>query len=226
MKFQIALIRTLLCVIPIGLNAQGRPLDYVWNRKGVAIYPTPFAHSALDTLRYGMSVKIVKILPDEVDKPLFTYQSDTVAKGYVHSSRWILIEFGNQQRGYITDTYLLEYPPNRSLSMTDYLSQLAAIVEERNEGTTDQFCSRSSYTYENGIRYSYTDLGPCEACGHGVTEIFLPGWTIDQAFVFITNFDSELWSMDGAPIENYQEHMGIIEGKRAFSGTVSMGIYL
>lgn len=210
-------ILTLLCVIPVWLNAQGLSPHYIWNRTGVAVYTTPSSPASFDTLSYGMEVKIIEVLPDVADKPLFTYLSDTVSKAYTHLSKWMLIEFGGGQKGYVTDTYLLAYPPNRSVMMTDYFGQLSAIVDERDEDKTDQFCSRNSYTYENGIRYIFTDFGPCESCGHGVAEISLPGWALQQAFVFITNFDAELWDMDGTPIESYLEYIGPIEGNESDS---------
>lgn len=217
MKFWIAFALTLFCFPPLWLNAQERTSNYVWHRKGVAIYTAPSASASLDTLNYGMEVNIIEVLPDAADTPLFTYQSDTVSHVYNSPSKWMLIEFGGGQKGYVTDTYLLAYPPNMSVMMTNYFSRLSAIVEARDECNTDQFCSRNSYTYANGIRYTFTDLGPCESCGHGVTEISLPGWTLQQAFVFITNFDAELWDMDGTPIENYQEYIDPIEGNESDS---------
>jgi len=218
MRFPIAFILMLVCVTPVRLNAQEQSLHYIWHRTGAPVYTAPSAQTALDTLSYGTEVNIIELLPRAVDKALFSYQSDTVAKTYTHPSKWILIEYSNGQKGYITDTYLLEYPPNQSVGMNDYFSQLSAVAEEHNEGKTEQFCSRSSYTYKNGIRYTYTDLGPCEACGHGVTEISLPGWTLRQAFVFITNFDTELWDMDGKSIESYLELVGAIEVKESYPG--------
>lgn len=218
MRLFIVFTLTFLCVTPAWLNAQEQSLHYIWNRKGVPVYNEPSAETALDTLSYGTEVNIIEVRPEMVAHPLFTYPSDTATKVYKSPSKWMLIEFGNRQRGYITDTYLLEYPPNTSGGMTDYFSQLSTIVEERNEGKTEQFCSRSSYTYKNGIRYTYTDLGPCEACGHGVTEISLPGWTLRHAFVFITNFDTELWDMDGKSIESYLELVGAIEVKESYPG--------
>src|SRR5690606_9796608 len=205
MRVLIAYVLTFLGAAPLWLNAQEQSLHYIWNRKGVPVYTAPSAGTALDTLSYGTAVNIIEVRPEMVDKVLFTCQFDTVVKAYSHTSKWILVEYGNGQKGYIASTYLLEYPPNQSVGMNDYFSQLSAVAEERNEGKTEQFCSRSSYTYKNGIRYTYTDLGPCEACGHGVTEISLPGWTLRQAFVFITNFDKELWDMDGKSIESYLE---------------------
>ena|GEM_PF-2359894 len=218
MRFLTAYILTFLCAAPLWLNAQVKPLHYIWNRKGVPVYNEPSAQTVLDTLSYGTEVNIIEVRPEMVAHPLFTYPSDTAAKAYTHPSKGVQIEYGNGQKGYITDTYLLEYPPNQSVGMNDYFSQLSAVAEEHNKGKTEQFCSRSSYTYKNGIRYTYTDLGSCEACGHGVTEISLPGWTLRQAFVFITNFDTELWDMDGKSIESYLELVGAIEVKESYPG--------
>ncbi|SEH95794.1 SH3 domain-containing protein [Paenimyroides aquimaris] len=218
MRLLIAYILTFLCATPLWLNAQERLLHYIWHRKGVPVYNEPSARTVLDTLSYGTEVNIIEVRPEGGAHPLFTYQSDTVAKAYTHPSKWVLIEFGNRQRGYVLNTYLLGFPTNLTARMIDYFSQLSAIVEERNENKTERFCSRNSYTYKNGIRYTYTDLGPCEACGHGVTEISLPGWTLQQAFVFITNFDTELWNMDGKSIGSYLELVGAIEVKESYPG--------
>lgn len=215
MKCWIAFVLTLLNALPVWLIAQDLPPHYIWNRKGVAVYTAPTPDN-LVTLPYGMEINILEILPDAAVKPLFNYQSDEDTNVYNASSKWLLIDFGGGQRGYVTDTYLLAYPPNMFGMMSDYFSQLSAIAEERVEGNTDQFCNRYSYTYKNGIRYVYTDFGPCESCGHGVVEISLPGWTLHQAFVFITNFDSELWDIDGLPIESYQEHIDLMEGKESY----------
>lgn len=213
MKLLIAYIFTFLCAAPLWLNAQEKPLHYIWHRTGVPVYSEPSAQTAPDTLSYGTEVNIIEVLPHAIDKVLFSYQSDAVAKAYTQPSKWILIEYGDRQKGYIADTYLLEYPPNRSVGMIDYLNKLSAVAEEYNEGKTERFCNRSSITYENGIRFSFTDLGPCEACGHGVTEISLPGWTLHQAFVFITNFKTALW---GTSSENYLEDTGTIKGKESY----------
>ena len=218
MRLLIAYILTILWLAPLWLNAQEKPLHYIWNRKGVPVYNEPSAQTVLDTLSYGTAVNIIEVRPEVVARPLFTYPSDTVTKVFKSPSKWMLIEFGNRQRGYVLNTYLLEFPPNLTARMTDYFSQLSTIVEERNEGKTERFCSRSFYTFKNGIRYTYSDLGPCEACGHGVTEISLPGWTLRQAFVFITNFDTELWDMDGKSIESYLELVGAIEVKESYPG--------
>lgn len=216
MRLLIVFTLMFLCATPAWLKAQEQSLHYIWNRKGVPVYNEPSAQTALDTLSYGTAVNIIEVRPEMVAHPLFTFPYHTATKVYKSPSKWMLIEFGDGQRGYITDTYLLEYPSNTSVGMNDYFSQLSAVTEERNEGKTEQFCSRSSYTYKNGIRYTYTDLGPCEACGHGVTEISLPGWTLRQAFVFITNFDTELWDMDGKSIESYLELVGAIEVKESY----------
>lgn len=218
MRLLIAYILTFLGGAPLWLNAQETPLHYIWNRKGVPVYTAPSAQTVLDTLSYGTEVNIIEVRPEMVAHPLFTFPSDTATKVYKSLSKWMLIEFGNRQRGYVLNTYLLEFPTNLTARMIDYFSQLSTIVEERNEGKTERFCNRSSYTYKNGIRYTYTDLGPCEACGHGVTEISLPGWTLRQAFVFITNFDTELWDMDGKSIESYLELVDAIEVKESYPG--------
>jgi len=218
MRLLIVFILALLCVTPARLNAQEKSLHYIWNRKGVPVYTAPSAETALDTLSYGTAVNIIEVGSEVVAQPLFTYPSDTATKVYKSPSKWMLIEFGNRQRGYVLNTCLLEFPTNLTARMIDYFSQLSTIVEERNEGKTERFCSRSSYTYKNGILYTYTDLGPCEACGHGVTEISLPGWTLRQTFVFITNFDMELWDMDGKSIESYLELVGAIKVKESYPG--------
>ena len=221
MRRLITYILTFICAAPLWLNAQEKSLYYIWNRKGVPVYNEPSAQTVLDTLSYGTEVNIIEVVPEVVTHSLFTYPSDTVTKVYKFPSEWMLIEFGNRQKGYVSNTYLLEFPTNITTQMTDYFSQLSTIVKERNEGLTEHFCSRRSITYENGIRYTYTDLGPCEACGHGVTEISLPGLTLQQAFVFITNFDMELWDMDGKSIESYLELVGAIEVKESYPGQLN-----
>lgn len=82
----------------------------------------------------------------------------------------------------------------------EYFAQIANIKKHTYTGKTDEFCSADYYEYENGIRYSFTDYGPCEQCGHGVNEMFIPNFTIHQAFIFILSFYK-----DRTPREIYLE---------------------
>lgn len=219
MKEIIYRLTSTLCLVALNtyfIHAQEAKKEYVWHRNGIPVYAAPSAHNIVDSLPYGKKIRILETLSIKEDTLLFAYPSDTVSNVYNPPSKWMLIEFDNTQRGYVSDTYLLEFPTNITARMPYYFSQLSTIVEERNESKTDRFCSRSSYIYKNGIRYTHTDLGPCEACGHSVTEISLPGWTLHQAFVFITNFDTELWDMNGTPIESYLELVGAIEVKESY----------
>lgn len=70
----------------------------------------------------------------------------------------------------------------------EYFAQIAHIKKHIYTGKTEEFCSAEYYEYENGIRYSFTDFGPCEQCGHGVNEIFIPNFTIRQGFIFMLSF--------------------------------------
>lgn len=75
-------------------------------------------------------------------------------------------------------------PANHYLPQ-DYFSQISPVKKHTYTGKTNEFCSREQYEYENGIRYSFTDYGPCEQYGHGVTEIFIPNFDQTQAVMLI-----------------------------------------
>lgn len=215
MRFQVVFLLILLCVLSVLLNAQELPNHYVWNREGVVVYSTPSASTVIDTLQYGSVIHIIEV-GEGVEIPLFRYPSDTISHVYNFSSRWLYIEFSDGQRGYAPNTYLLPYSPTTTEVMNNYFGQLSDLTDQRSVGQTEQFCSQMSYVYKNGIRYIYTDLGPCEACGQSLTEIILPEWTLQQAFVFITNFNSQLWDLDGIPVKNYLEQVTFTEVKQNY----------
>lgn len=195
-----------LCALPVLLHGQDQLNLYVWNRAGVAVYAEPSTSVALDTLRYGTALRVIEE-GEEVIESLLAFPTDSVFLAYAFFSKWLLIELDNGHRAHVLDTYLLPYPPNTSEELSDYFGQLSEVIDERSFGQTDQFCSQTSYAYQSGIRYTYTDRGPCESCGQSITQILLPGWTLQQAFVFLTNFNSEIWDMDGRPVENYLDEV-------------------
>lgn len=213
MRYLTVYVFALLFTVPVLSIAQAQNSAYIWNRKGVVVYSAPDTRIVADTLSYGTKIEVLDVSPAKEKVVLFTYQSDTVLKSYSHTSSWIRIKYGNHRTGYVPDTYLLESPPNTAVIISDYLSEISDVVQQKDEGKTDEFCSRSDYTYQNGIRYSFTDLGPCESCGHSVTEITLPGWTLHQAFVFITNFSPRHWDMDGVLTDSYPDDITIVGRK-------------
>ena len=215
MQIQVVILLFHLSIFPLFLHADNEQNLYVWNRAGVAVYAEPSSSVAVDTLQYGSAIHIIEV-GEEVKIPLFRYSSDTISYMYNFSSSWLYIEFSDGQRGYVSNTYLLPYPPTTTEVMNNYFGQLSDITDQRSVGQTEKFCSQMSYIYKNGIQYIYTDLGPCEACGQSLTEIILPKWTLQQAFVFITNFNSQLWDMDGMSVKNYLEQVTFTEVKESY----------
>lgn len=72
--------------------------------------------------------------------------------------------------------------------LKDYFASFSKIKSNLKIGKTDHFCSYEAIDYENGIRYSIMDNGPCEQCGNHVEIIFMPEIGVEQAFHFFIQF--------------------------------------
>lgn len=120
-------------------------------------------------------------------------QADTASKSLIsrHYNRLKTVRYGAQ--GIALDIDISKFPipqptPDEHYLSQEYFSQISAVKEHTYTGKTDDFCSSEHYEYANGIRYAFTDYGPCEQCGRGVTKIFIPNFNITQGFMFTLVF--------------------------------------
>lgn len=172
---------------------------YVWQEKGIAVYAGPSLKAdSVGRFGYGEMIDIVEMLESkEVDVTMYKHHgqhwvSDGYLSEYRQSSNWAKVRIEGRY-GYVLDTYLAVVPPpdpapDAGFMLEDYLKSLSPVVFEKSEGETEEFCARTMLHFENGIRYTYTDFGPCEQCGHGQQVLYLPLSSKQEATMMALHF--------------------------------------
>lgn len=172
---------------------------YLWNTEGSTLYASPFDDAdTVGRLHYGESVEIVEILEGEpVQVTIYKQQngpqhSAEYLKDYQLSSNWVKVQYDNQS-GYILDTYLSSIPPpddshDMGFIIENYLKSLSLIISEKKEEKTKEFCARNTLHFDNEVRYTYTDFGPCEQCGHAQNEIYFPTVSKNKGIIMALHF--------------------------------------
>ncbi|MGS2760966.1 hypothetical protein [Sinomicrobium sp. M5D2P9] len=163
----------------------------VWNKAGILVYNAIGPdRRIIDTVPYGMGpVTILEDLAAGEERTLLRFESESGLKSYTHWANWVKISYGSKV-GYVQDSYLVDLPEildDRYL-LHNYFARISDIRNHTYTGKTDDFCSAELYEYQNGIRYSFTDYGPCEQCGHSVKEIFIPELNVHQGFIFMLDY--------------------------------------
>ncbi|WP_169719471.1 hypothetical protein [Olivibacter sitiensis] len=158
---------------------------YVWQEEGIAVYAEPsLATDSVARFGYGEVIEIVEMLEGKnVGVTMYKHNeqhwiSDEYLPEYRQSSNWAKVRMKGQY-GYVLNTYLAIIPPpdlahGAGFMLEDYLKSLSPVVFERSEGQTEEFCAKTELNFENGIRYTYIDFGPCEQCGHAQQVLYLP----------------------------------------------------
>lgn len=83
---------------------------------------------------------------------------------------------------------LLNPIPEQMFDMNKFFREFSPIKQEIKIEETDHLCAFEMTEFENEIRVSWMDKGPCEQCGNVVEIIYIPGITIEQGFQFFSNF--------------------------------------
>lgn len=146
---------------------------FIWKIKGIDAYASPDLNSTpMDILAYGDEVDVLETLPDKTEEISLRHSFEHQVDGYrhVHTPKWLKIDYENRVL-YVLDTYLLEIEPpsddsTAAFVFEHYMENLSPIVSSNQQGKTPEFCERQTFQYENGMRYTMTDFGPCEQCGH------------------------------------------------------------
>ena len=80
--------------------------------------------------------------------------------------------------------------------LEDYIRSLSPIVTEKREGKTDEFCNKLTLNFENGIKFTSTDFGPCESCGHLREEAFFPIATPEEVLALAISLEAQYDSFE------------------------------
>ena len=210
---------------------------YVWHTEGIPLYPSPsqLTHP-VGQLTYGEEVTITGIAGGEAaGAKIYAHaQIDEMPDGYVKEyvlpAHWVKVEHEGTTR-YVPDTYLSGFRApvhtgDGTFILQDYLQWLSAVTAEAHEGQTGAFCSRSILHFENGITYTFTDFGPCEQCGHGQQQLYLPTATKTEALMMALHF-FECYGLfsTGNTVLIKQNSEGVeLEGVMEYGQTVMMRI--
>jgi len=161
------------------------PDKYSWHPDGLVVYAAPsLTADSIDCVGYGELILVEELLDGEtVNTTLYQrdedkWISDEYLKRYQHASHWLRVKHGGRS-GYVLDTYLAPIPPpdtshKSGLVWEEYLKSLSVVTFEESEGQTEDFCARNTFYFANGIKYTHTDFGPCEQCGHAQTQLYVP----------------------------------------------------
>lgn len=124
---------------------------------------------------------------------MITAQPDRSSQGNINRLYNRLKNIGFYLQDIVLDLNHAQYPvPSPTLDEyylpKDYFLKISTLTKHTYTNKTEEFCSNEEYEFKNGIRYLFTDYGPCEQCGHGVTEIYIPNFNISQGFLFTLIF--------------------------------------
>src|SRR5690554_489069 len=201
-------ILCLLALISVSMHAKsiGDKKSYLWNIDGGALYQQPHLSAQIvATISYGYALQILEILPNHsVDVKVFAKQDNTTNEyldEFVLNANWLKVTNG-VEIGYMPDAFLVPLPPpefseDSQFINLDYLRSLSEVVARKAEKQNDAFCDKLSLEFANKMRYTYTDFGPCEQCGHSQENMFFPklnetnGLIIGLAFFRLQEFDMD-----------------------------------
>ena len=203
--------KVILCLLAlVSVSMHAKSIDdkksYLWNIDGGTLYQQPHLSAQIvATISYGDALQILEILPNHsVDVKVFANEDENLTTNeyldeIVLKANWLKVTNG-VEIGYMPDAFLVPLPPpefseDSQFINLDYLRSLSEVVARKAEKQNDAFCDRLSLEFANKMRYTYTDFGPCEQCGHSQENIFFPklnetnGLIIALTFFRLQEFD-------------------------------------
>lgn len=179
---------------------------YVWNIEGLSMFSNGEGGKKIErVLPYGAAVDILVAASDPV----------------YHVVLYNDASYRIKREG------LVRFPPpvrtEWALDLQQYLESYFSVLSELDEGLTEEFCSRKTTTFGDGITYVFTDFGPCEQCGHGREEIYIPGLELHEAQT-IARVLLELQLSSDQDVFTHSETEDGMEGELVTEYGMSLGV--
>lgn len=229
---------TLLLIMPPTLTAMSytnsdkkeavNVSHFIWKIDGIDAYASPtLDNDPVDRLSYGDDVDILDILHDKTEEVRLqhAYNHQVDGEQHTHLAKWVKVSY-LEDIFYVLDTYLIAVEPpveDEAVAFVfeHYLEDLSPVLSSDHQGKTIEFCERKTFEYANGVRYTMTDFGPCEQCGHAQAIVYFPHLDLREGLVmailfvdFFARYEESaphiLHQIDPIPLIEVQMEFGMI----------------